>query len=169
MAVTIPVVIVVSLAMAVVVVFVLAIVVPVIVPVLFPHFVATKVPFPAHMPSPIGSITPVRKGTPVAETGIEMVIHIAVEAFGAMKPWSSANEDSTRKPLRSVIAEGSAGIGRVIEVSVWTSRGHPYSDADVDLRRTLISTPRNANCGNSHRDTKLQSLHQSPQWIGEWI
>lgn len=156
----ISVVIVMSVAVTVVFVFVLAVVVPVVMPVLFVHFVAPKVLFPTLVPSPIGSFTPVRIGTPVPKPGIEAAIHIRVKTLRAMKPGTCTDKGSSHKPLRSVIAERRASIWRIVEVAIRTNGGH--SNIDGDLRHCLLSNSRDANSGKSHRDTQLQSLQSDP-------
>jgi hypothetical protein len=62
------VVVIVSVALAVV--LVLTIVMPIIVPVLFVHFVTAKMLLPAHVPTPIGSLVPLRNRPPVTEVWI---------------------------------------------------------------------------------------------------
>ena len=152
--------VVIIMSVAVVVVFVLAVVVPVIMPVLFVHFVTPKMPFPTHVPSPIGSFTLVRIGTPVPKPGIEVAIHIPVKTFRTMEPGTCTDEGSSHKPLRPVVAERRAGIWRVVEVTIRTNRGHSYIDGD--LRRRLLSNSRDPDSGKSHRDAQLQSLHSGP-------
>ena len=128
------------------VVFVLAIVMSVVVPVLFAHFIAVKLPFPAYVSSPIGSFPPVWVSPPVPESRIESVVHIAVEALGAMEPGTRADEDSARKPLWPVITERRTAIWRIVEITVRADRGYPnrdrdhrnrcvYSNIDAHLRR----------------------------------
>lgn len=141
MVMTISMVVVMTVPVVVAVVLVLSIVMSVIVAVLFVHFVAAKMFLPAHVPSPIRPFAPLRKLTPVTEARIVVAIHISVKAFGAAKPWSRTNEDSSGEPLRSVVSKRSAGIRGVIEVTVWANRGH--SDIDRDLGSRLLRTPCN--------------------------
>ncbi len=56
----------------------------------------------------------------VAVRNIEVVVHMAVKTFRAMKPRACADKDSSRKPFRTVVSIRRAGIWRVIVVSVWT-------------------------------------------------
>lgn len=177
MAVTVPVVIVVSVVivasviMAVVVMlFVLAIVVPVIgVKVLFVHFVAMKLSFPTGVSTPIGSFASMRTKPSVSEPWIIGTIHISTKADWTAKPRACAQENSSNKPLRSVIPERRAGIGRVVEVSVGANRSDcnrywrnrdAYSNMDADLCGCLLCDRRNAKRGKSHHDTEPQSLHR---------
>jgi hypothetical protein len=148
-------------SVAVVVVLVLTVVMPVIVPVLFVHFIAAKMLIPAHVPTPIGPLAASRKRASVTEAWIELAIYVSVKAFGTMKPGSGTDEDSSDEPLRSVVAQRSAGIWGVIKVTVWANRGH--SDVDRYLRSRLLRTPYNTKCGKSYSDTKSQSLHQALQ------
>lgn len=129
---------------AVAVVFVLAVVMTVIVPVLFAHFVAVKLPFPAYMPSPVGSVTTVRVNALISKPRVVSVIHISVEALGTMEPGTRAKEDSAHEPLRPVIAERRTAIWRVVEITVrahwgYRDRDHRnrcvHSNIDTHLRR----------------------------------
>jgi hypothetical protein len=126
----------------IVAVFVLAIVVPVIVPMLFVLFVAPKVLLPSKVPSPIRPFTPVWAITPVSVLRIEVAIHIPVKSHGTVEPGTCTDENSPHEPLRPVIAERRAAIGRVVEESVRTNRGgcnrshlngSAYSNVDSDL------------------------------------
>lgn len=137
------------IVVSVVVIFVLAVVMTVIVPVLFAHFVAVKLLFPAHMPSPVGPFTFVRIRAVVSEPWIISVIHIGVEALGAVEPWTRADEDPAREPLRPVITERRTTIWRIVEIAVGAGRGHSdgsyrdwchrnrcvHSNIDAHLRR----------------------------------
>jgi hypothetical protein len=68
----------------------------------------------------------------VAVFRMVVVVNIAMEVPGAVKPWSGTDKDAASKPLGAVVAVGSAVIRRDIVVTVGTNRG--YSDADADLR-----------------------------------
>ena len=68
----------------------------------------------AFMTSPCG----VRAMIAVAR--IIVIVHIAVEAMRTAEPWASTDEDAAGKPLRSVVAIGSAIIGGVVIVAVGT-------------------------------------------------
>ena len=171
----------------VVMLLVLAIVVPVIgVKMLFMHFIAMKVSFPTCVSAPIGSFASMRKRPSVSEPWIIATIHISTKAHWTAKPRTSTQENSSNKPLRSVIAEGRAGIRRVVEVSVGANRRHcnrryynrgyynrnrhnrdAHLNMDADLCRCPLCASRNAKRSKSHHDTKLQSLHRSSTWIGE--
>src|SRR5271154_3525761 len=50
-------------------------------------------------------------GAVVAVVRMEMVVDVAVKAFRAMEPRTSADEDATRKPFRAVVSIGSAVVG----------------------------------------------------------
>src|ERR1700761_6444978 len=97
------------------VVLVLAVVMPVIVPVLFAHFIAVKLPFPAHVSSPVGSFTPMRVNPSISEPRVESMVHVTVEALRAMEPGARADEDSGHEPLRAVVAERRTAIWRIVE------------------------------------------------------
>lgn len=125
-------------------VFVLAVVMTVIMPVLFAHFVAVKLFFPAHMPSPVGPFAPVRIRAVVSEARIVGVIHVAVETLRTMEPGTRADEDPAREPLRPVITERRTAIWRIVEITVgayWGNRDWSHwnrcvhSNIDAHLRR----------------------------------
>jgi len=65
-----------------------------------------------------------RHRTLVAVFGVEIVVHVALEVGGAMKPWASANKDGTGKPFWTVIASGSAGIRSDVIVTIGTLGGY---------------------------------------------
>jgi len=65
-----------------------------------------------------GSLTALRPWASVAVFRMETVIYVAPEVFRTVKPRASADEDTTRKPFRSVVAVGSAVIGSSVIVAV---------------------------------------------------
>jgi hypothetical protein len=65
--------------------------------------------------------------------GMESVIDLAAETVGAMKPWTRAYEDISSKPLRAVVARGSAAIRSEVIVTVGALRGDTDTDADLRL------------------------------------
>lgn len=154
-----PVTLAIAMPIAVPVVFVLAIVVSVVVPVLFAHFSTPEVLLPAAVPAPVGSLASSRQIAPVTESRIEAAIYIPAETLRPVKPRPRAEEHSTRKPLRAVIANGCAGIRRVIEVPVGANRRHSNPDVDVDLSRCLRCCSSTAKTGKNRHDQKLESLH----------
>jgi hypothetical protein len=156
---------------AVAVVFVLAVVMAVIVPVLFAHFIAVKLSFPTYVPSPIGSFTTVGVNAPISKPRVVSVIHISVEALGAMEPGTCTDEDSADKPLRPVIAERRTTIWRIVEITVRADWGYRdrdrdhrnrcvHSNIDAHLRCRFLSSPHKTNTGESNHYRQFQSLHQ---------
>jgi hypothetical protein len=97
------------------------------------HFVAFEVLNLIETFSGLGFVAAVWLWSGIAVLGMEAVIYVAAEAFGAMKPRANANEDATGKPLRAVVAVGGALVGWDVIVAVGTYRG----DADVDLYLSL--------------------------------
>jgi hypothetical protein len=79
--------------------------------------------------------------------GMEAVIYMAAEAFGAVKPRAHANEDAAAKPLRAVVAVGSAIIGRDVIVAIGTLRRD--SDLDAYPRLCVGGGYRKADGSNS--------------------
>jgi hypothetical protein len=112
----------------IVVIFILAVVVAVVVANFFAIFAGVEVPLPAAMTAPVGVFAADREWAVVAEARIVRAIDVAAESQGPVKPGTGSEEDSTGKPGRSVIAERSASIGRVVVIAVRAGR----LDADVD-------------------------------------
>ena len=76
-----------------------------------------------------GFIAPLRHIAAVSVLRIVVIVYLALEVFGAVEPWTDADEDAAGEPLRSVVAVGNAVIGGVIVVAVGTIG----SDANVDF------------------------------------
>jgi hypothetical protein len=90
---------------------------------------------------------------------IEAPIDVAVEVIWAMEPWSRANEDAARIPLRAVITVGCAFVGRNIVVAVRTSRLNSNVDAYPGLR--FGSGYRETNQGNRDERKSLKTFHSN--------
>ena len=113
-----------------------------------PDFVAFEM---LHMARTMLAIRrlPVRRHMPVvAMVGIEVVIYVAVEVPGPMKPRPCANEDAAVEPFRAVVAVGSAIVRRVIVVAVRTHWFWAVLHAEADLRWTAASEEQQQGCGN---------------------
>lgn len=110
------------------------------------HFIAFEMLNLIEMLIGIGFFATSWLGAVIAVFGMEMVIYVAVEACRAVKPRAGANEEATGKPLRAVVAIGSAVVGRDVIVAVGTFG----RDADVDLYLSLCfgSGDREADCSN---------------------
>jgi hypothetical protein len=89
----------------------------------------------------------------VAVFRMVMVVNIAVEMLGTVKPWAGTDEDAICEPLRAVVAVGSAAIWRGIVVTVGTSRGH--ADADADLGVCPGSTCCSAESSDEDQDDRF--------------
>ena len=107
-----------SVAM-IVVIFVLTVVIAVVVAELLAVFVTTELPFPAAMTAPVGMLATHRVWAMIAESRIKGAVDVAAEANGAMKPWAGTEENAASEPGRTVVAERSAVIRRVVVVAVW--------------------------------------------------
>jgi hypothetical protein len=83
---------------------------------------------------------------------METVIYVALEVTGAMKPWTGAYEDVSRKPLRTVVAGGSTGIRSGVIVAIGTFGS--YSDGDVGLSLRFGGRSREADSSNSSQHRK---------------
>ena len=133
-----------------VVIFVFAVVVAVIVPVLFALFAPVEALFPAQMPAPIGVLAAFGQRPAIAEPRIIIVIDIPVETLPAVEPGAGADKHSADKPLRAVIANRRAGIGRVVVVTIRADRGCSNLDIDAHLRLCFVSRKCTAH-GNAKR------------------
>jgi len=111
-----------------------------------PHFIAFEVVNLIEMLVGIGSFTASGLGAVIAMFGMEMVIYVAVEACGTMKPRAGANEEAAGKPLWTVVAVGGTVVRSNVIVAVRAFR----RDADVDLYLSLRfgSGYREADCGD---------------------
>ena len=54
------------------------------------------------------------------------VIDMSAKVACAMKPWAGAHEDPAAKPLRSIVAIGSASVRCVVIIAVGASRSRSY-------------------------------------------
>jgi hypothetical protein len=77
---------------------------------------------------------------------METVIHIALEAAGAVKPRAGANEDVPVKPFRTVVAGRSTSVRSGVIVTIGTFGG--YSDVDADLSLCFGGVSREAESSN---------------------
>lgn len=110
---------------------VFSVVVAIVVAIFRALFAAPVVPLPAFMPAPVGVLTATGKRPAIAEARIVMAIDVAVESLGAVEPRTRADEYAACKPLRPVVAKGSAAIRRVIEISIRTHRRRSDIHGDV--------------------------------------
>jgi len=143
----------------VIVVFVLAIVVAVIVPDFVVVLVSAPVIFPATVASPVSALTMHGERAAIAEVRVEITIDVSTETDGAAEPWSGAEEYSSHKPLRAVVAERRALIRRVIEVTVGADRRSSYLHVDADLRRRIGRRHCEKKTGKRRNGKKPKPLH----------
>ena len=110
------------------------------------HFVAFEVLDFVEMLIRIGFLATGWPGAVIAVLRMEVVIYVAVEALRTVKPRARTNEDATGKPLRAVVAVGSAVVWRDVLVAVGTFRRN--SDVDRYLRLGFGSGYRKTNCSD---------------------
>lgn len=110
------------------------------------HFVAFEVGDMTDGLSCFGPVTAGGMRAVVSVVGMEMIIDVAVETLGAMKPGAGADEDATSKPLRAIIAVGSAIVGRNVIVAVGAHRRNSDIYGNLSLRFGSIN--RKTNCSN---------------------
>src|ERR1700688_919905 len=70
------------------------------------------------MPVPVGSFAALRSGSSIAVSIIVGAIDMAVKMAMAVVPGAGANEDATRKPLRTIVSVGCAIIRSVGVIAV---------------------------------------------------
>jgi len=85
------------------------------------------------VPSFAGPVATIGKFTMVAMVGMEVIVYVAAEPGGAMKPWAGTDEETAGEPLGTVIAVGGALVGRGFIVSIRTGRCRPDIDADLSF------------------------------------
>ena len=115
----------------VVVVLVLAVVVSVIVPDLAVVLISVPLMFPAAVPAPVGTVAALREWAAVSVMRIEVMVDVATKAHWAAEPRAGAIEHATGEPLRTVVAEGRALIGGVVEIAIGAHRRDSNADADL--------------------------------------
>jgi hypothetical protein len=97
------------------------------------HLVSVEV-LGGAVPTFPGTLAMVWKLTMVAMVGMEVIVYVAAEVGGAMKPWAGTDEDAAGEPLGAVVAVGSALVGRGFIVSIGAGRGCSDVDADLSFR-----------------------------------
>ena len=58
----------------------------------------------------------------IAVIRVVVIVNIAMEMFGTVKPWAGTDKDAVSKPLGTVITIRSATVRRGFKVTVRTSR-----------------------------------------------
>ena len=77
--------------------------------------------------------TALRQRTSITMMGIKAVIHVAVKPCRSVEPWSGADKEAAREPVRSVVAVRSTAIWRVVKISVGADRRRSDTDPDLGL------------------------------------
>src|SRR5271170_5579062 len=96
----------------------------------------------------------------IAMLRMVVVIYVTVEVIWTVKPGASPDEDTAAKPLRAVVAVGSAVVGRNVVVAVGAHRSWADVDADLSLRfRRGYGDTESSHCSCGK---KLESMHVSP-------
>ena len=95
-----------------------------------PHFVAMEVRG-IDTPSLFRLFAELRYGALIAVGRMEMVVHVAMEVFRSVEPWTDADENTSVEPFRTVVAGRSAGVRRNVVEAIRTVGCD--SDLDTDL------------------------------------
>jgi hypothetical protein len=85
----------------------------------------------------------------IAVVGMKMVVDVALEVVRAMEPWASTNEDTARKPFRTVIPVWSTTVRSSVIVTVRAVGGGSNVYCNADLGLYFGSADHQANSGNS--------------------
>jgi hypothetical protein len=80
----------------------------------------------------------------VAVMGVIAVVYVSVKAVMAVEPGTSPNENATDKPVRPIVAIGSAVIRRIVEVPI----GAAGFNADTHC---YLSWPKRCTAEQSNR------------------
>jgi hypothetical protein len=103
------------------------------------HFISMKV-----VESPVSTLW---KRAVVPMSRVETIVHVAVEAMGAVEPGTGSDKDTAVEPFRPVVSVRGAAIWSIVEVTVWTSRR--YSDIDSDSSRCRARDTQQSSCQDS--------------------
>src|ERR1035437_1384743 len=98
------------------------------------HFISFEVRNLIEAPRGLGLLATSGLWTVIAVFRMEAVVYMTLETFMAVKPRTGANEDSTRKPLRAVIAVGSTIIGSGVIVPIGTLGRDSNLDSNLSRR-----------------------------------
>jgi hypothetical protein len=122
------------------------------------HFISPEVGDPSWALCRRGSFAAIWQTTSVAALRIETVVYVTVKIVTAVKPWTCTNENTSCKPFRAVVAVGSAGIWRVVVVTIRAIRSD--ADADDDLS-FCFANGRSGKAGSSKNGhgNALKSIH----------
>ena len=82
-----------------------------------------------------GSVARVRHWTMVSVIGMEVIVYVAVEVGGAVKPGAGSDKGAAGEPLGTVVPVGRASIGSGFVVAVGAVRSCSDADANLGLRR----------------------------------
>jgi len=148
-----------TVMVAVVVVFlVFAVVIAVIVVAVL--LIAMPVLIPTGVASPVGMFSVHGIRAVIYMARIVIGINVSVKATWTTEPRPGADENASCEPLRPVIAERRALVGRVIEIAVRTDGRHSNVDADLGGCSGIGASQAN-NSKNWHGD-KAGQFHYLP-------
>lgn len=105
---------------------------------LFLPATASEVLHGSMVPIPIAAFVSIRQVSAISVTNVVAIIYMPTKMVSMVKPWARADERAIRKPLRPVVAIGSAGIRRVVIVPVWARRFSSKLNTEADLCRRFL-------------------------------
>jgi hypothetical protein len=96
----------------------------------------------------------------ISVLGMIVVIDVAIEVVGAVKPGTRADEDPAGKPFGTVVTVRGTPIGSSFIVAVWAVGSRPNVDAYLSLGfRSCKCEAESSNCGCGEN---FSSVHFSP-------
>jgi hypothetical protein len=121
------------------------------------HFIPFEIGSILGMLCGFGFLATLWRCTLIAVLRMVTVIYVATEVLATMKPWTGTDEDTTVKPLRPIVARGSAAIGRGVIIPIGTFRGD--SNVNADLSLYFGSGHREADCSDNGECKISKSVH----------
>ena len=106
-------------------------------------FVAVEVGGSISSPC-VGSVAGVGHGASVSVLGVEVIIDMAVEVAGTVKPRAGSDKDTAGEPLRAIVPIGGTAVGSGFVITV----GAIGSDANVD---TDLGLSRSGRCSEERK------------------
>jgi hypothetical protein len=132
-------------------------------------FVTAKV---FHMIQRVGGIrmiATVRERAVIAIVCIKVVINVAMEVVGSMKPRPGSNEHAARKPLGAIVAVRRAVIRRIVIISVRANGSGANINTDAHLSCLGLGAPHQADSGKSCKRYIFEKLHNSNLSRRTWL
>jgi hypothetical protein len=92
-------------------------------------------------------------------TEVEVMVDVSVEMLRPMEPWPCSDKNASIEPLRTIVAIGSAVIGRNFIVSVRAGRWSSYTDRN--LGRSFVSGSDEQTRRKRHQTKMPEYFHKT--------